>query len=157
MPWACLVLTRPGAKTSTSMTQEQIRACLPALAEAPASASRSLALAFANARLGDNDAYLAAWKDFTSNAPRSPAANAHERGLENFYRQDYEPAAADLNTWLKLHPHDLQADYLLARTYRNLSLSTLEQLLATAPDSYAAHQLLARDLPERRAGRQSAG
>lgn len=75
--------------------------------------------------------------------PRPSATNAHERGVENFYRQNYEPAAADVNAWLKLHPGDLQADYLLARTYRNLSLSTLEQLFATAPDSYAAHQLLA--------------
>jgi tetratricopeptide (TPR) repeat protein len=78
----------------------------------------------------------------TCHAP-IPVPNAYARGLDNFDRQDFEAAAADLNTWLKLHPNDLQADYLLARTYRNLSLSTLEQLLAVAPDSYPAHQLLA--------------
>ena len=76
-------------------------------------------------------------------APHPSPPNGRERGIENFYRQDYEQAAADLSAWLKLHPNDWQADYWLARTYRNLSLSTLEQLLAAAPDSYPAHQLLA--------------
>jgi tetratricopeptide (TPR) repeat protein len=122
-----------GSEDLSAQMQEQLRSSLSQLQEAAASTSRSLAVAFANARLGNNDAYLAAWKDFTGSLPRSAAANARE----NFYRQNYEQAAAEL------HPNDLQADYLLARTYRNLSLSTLEQLLATAPDSYAAHELLA--------------
>jgi len=128
-----------GSEDLSEKLQEQLRACLPALTEATASTSRNLALAFVNARLGNDDAYLAAWKDFSGSLPRSAAANAHE----NFYRQNYEAAAADGSAWLKLHPKDMQADYLLARTYRNLSLSTLEQLLETAPDSYAAHDLLA--------------
>ena len=128
-----------GSEDLSESAQQQLRACLPALTESAASTSRSLALAFVNARLGNNDAYLAAWKDFTSSLSRSAAANAHE----NFYRQNYEQAAADGSAWLKLHPNDLPADYLLARTYRNLSLSTLEQLLEAAPDSYAAHELLA--------------
>ncbi len=132
-----------GSEDLSESAKEQLRACLPALAAATPSSGRSLALAFAHARLGDDDASLSAWKDFTGSAPRSSAANAHEHGLSNFYRQDFVAAAGELDTWLKLHPNDFQADYLLARTYRNLSLSTLEQLLATAPDSYPAHELLA--------------
>jgi len=80
---------------------------------------------------------------YQQHAPPSNPPDAYARGLGNFARQDFAAAENDLNTWLKLHPNDLQADYLLARTYRNLSLSTLEQLLAVAPDSYPAHQLLA--------------
>ncbi len=132
-----------GSEDLSESAREQLRACLPALAAAPPNSGRSLALAFAHARLGDDNASLSAWKDFTSGAPRSSGANAHEGGLSNFYREDFVAAAGELDTWLKLHPNDFQADYLLARTYRNLSLSTLEQLLATAPDSYAAHELLA--------------
>ena len=141
-----LGLPRPypaGAEDLSSHAQEQVRACLAAIESAPAGATRSLALAFAHARLGNNDASLSAWNDFTKRTPPPGASNARERGLDNFYRQNFEPAAADLSTWLKLHPNDWQTDYLLARTYRNLSLSTLEHLLAVAPDSYPAHQLLA--------------
>jgi tetratricopeptide (TPR) repeat protein len=141
-----LGLPRPYPPTSEDLgehAQAQFAACLPALEAAPPSASRSLALALANARLSNHDAFLSAWNVFSSGTPRSNPANADERGLDNFNRQDFEAAASDLSAWLKLHPNDLQADYLLAKTYRNLSLSTLEQLLAVAPDSYPAHELLA--------------
>jgi tetratricopeptide (TPR) repeat protein len=142
-----LGLPRPypaAAEDFTEHAREQFRACLPSLEGAPASPSRSLGLALAHARLGNNDVSLSAWKDFTHNMPPpSNPPDAYARGLGNFARQDFAAAENDLNTWLKLHPNDLQADYLLARTYRNLSLSTLEQLLAVAPDSYPAHQLLA--------------
>ena len=126
--------------------QAQLRTCLPALEGAPVSPSRSLALAVVQARLGNTDASLAAWNDFTDNAPHANPSDAYARGLDNFNRQNFEKAASDLNAWLKSHPNDGKADYLLARTYRNLSLSTLEQLLATVlrPDSYAAHELLAQ-------------
>jgi tetratricopeptide (TPR) repeat protein len=141
-----LGLPRPypaGAEDLSQHGQDQLRACLPALEAAPASAARSLALAFANARLGNTSASLSAWNDFTNAVPRPRPLHGREGGIDSFYRQDFEQAAADLSTWLKLHPNDWQADYWLARTYRNLSLSTLEHLLAVAPDSYPAHQLLA--------------
>jgi tetratricopeptide (TPR) repeat protein len=141
-----LGLPRPypaGAEDLSPPAQEQLRSCLPALQAVPVSAARDLALAFVHARLGSHEESLAAWKDFASSTPPPDASNARERGLDHFSRQEFEAAAADLNTWLKLHPADLQADYLLARTYRNLSLATLEHLLAVAPDSYPAHQLLA--------------
>jgi tetratricopeptide (TPR) repeat protein len=143
---SALGLPRPYPPTSEDLNQEaqaQLQACLSRLESAPASPSADLALALANARLGNNNAFLSAWRNFTDSTPRRVASNTRDRGLDNFYRQDFAAAATDLSTWLKLHANDLQADYLLARTYRNLSLSTLEQLLATAPDSYAAHELLA--------------
>jgi tetratricopeptide (TPR) repeat protein len=142
-----LGLPRPYPAASEDLSQAgqtQLRACLPTLEAAPASPSRSLALALVQARLANTDASRAAWNDFTNNAPRATPSDAYARGLDNFNRQNFEKAAGDLNAWLKLHPNDGKADYLLARTYRNLSLSTLEQLLATAPDSYAAHELLAQ-------------
>ncbi len=142
-----LGLPRPFPTASEDLSeaaQAQLRASLPGLEGAPASPSRSLALALVQARLGNTDASRAAWDDFVSNAPHTIPSDAYARGLDNFNRQNFEKAAGDLNAWLKLHPNDGKADYLLARTYRNLSLSTLEQLLATAPDSYAAHELLAQ-------------
>jgi tetratricopeptide (TPR) repeat protein len=141
-----LGLPRPYPAASEDLSeaaQGQLRASLPALEGAPASPSRSLALALTYARLGNNDGSLSAWQDFTRSTPASNPSSAFLRGQDNFDRQDFKSAAADLSAWLKLHPSDLKANYLLARTYRNLSLSTLEQLLSVAPDSYPAHQLLA--------------
>jgi tetratricopeptide (TPR) repeat protein len=143
---SALGLPRPYPPTNEDLNEQaqaQLKSCLSALESAPASPSTNLAFALANARLSNNNAFLSAWRSFTNDTPAHVASNARERGLDNFYRQDFAAAATDLYTWLKVHPNDLQADYLLARIYRNLSLSTLEQLLATAPDSYAAHELLA--------------
>ena len=123
--------------------QAQLRKCLPALESAPAGPSRSLALALANSILGNDDAFTAAWADFQNTAPHSTPSNSYERGVMNFARQDFHTAETDLDAWLKLHPNDFEAKYLLAKTYQNLSSSTLAQLLAIAPDSYPAHQLLA--------------
>jgi tetratricopeptide (TPR) repeat protein len=137
---SALGLPRPYPAASEDLSEQaqtQLRNSLPALEAAPASAARSLALATVNARLGSADA--SAWNDFSASLASSHAVSPEE----SFYRQDFAQAASSLNAWIKLHPHDWKADYLLARTYRNLSLVTLEQLLATAPDSYAAHQLLA--------------
>lgn len=132
-----------GSQDLSDTGKEQIRGVLPAVDAAPPSPGRSLARAFAHARLGEDDASLSAWNDFTAAASPLRGASSQERALNDFYRQDFAAAAGELESWLKLHPADLQTDYLLARTYRNLSLSTLEQLLATAPDSYPAHELLA--------------
>lgn len=139
-------LPRPypgGSEDFSEQAQDQLRACLPALTNASPGAPRDLALALVNARLGNDAAFSVAWQSFLNGRKFAKTINAHERGLEKFYAQDFEAAAADLSAWLKLHPADLQVDYLLAKTYRNLSLSTLEQLLSVAPDSYPAHELLA--------------
>src|SRR6202453_4349047 len=142
-----LGLPRPYPAASEDLSeaaQAQLRSCLPTLEGAAASPSRSLALAVVQTRLGNTDAAQAAWNDVTNNAPPGNPADAYARGLDNFDRQNFEKAAGGLNAGLKVHLNDGKADSLLARTYRNLSPSTLEQLLATAPDSYAAHELLAQ-------------
>jgi tetratricopeptide (TPR) repeat protein len=133
----------PASEDLSEQEQEQMQSCLSALQAAPASPPRSLALALAHARLGNKESFASDWKAFTDDAPRATFANTYERGLYNFNRQDFEAAAANLDAWLKTHPNDLKTDSLLATTYRNLSLNTLEQLLAVAPDSYPAHELLA--------------
>jgi tetratricopeptide (TPR) repeat protein len=133
----------PASQDLSEGAQAQLRLSLPVLEAAPASPPRSLALALTYARLGNNEAFQSAWKSFSDAMPRSSASDAYKRGINSFDRQDFETAATDLSAWLKLHPNDLRADYLLATTYRNLSLATLEQLLVAAPDSYPAHQLLA--------------
>ncbi len=123
--------------------QDRLRTVLPSLESSPAGPSRSLALALANSLLGNNDAFAANWTDFENTAPHSTPSNSYLRGVMNFNRQDFPAAEADLDAWLKLHPNDLKAEYLLARTYQDLSSTTFAQLLAIAPDSYPAHQLLA--------------
>lgn len=122
---------------------QQLRRSLPALEGSSASPSRSLALAFVNSRLGIEDAFHRNWRDFQQSIQRPAAANSYERGVSDFDRQDFHAAQTDLHAWLASHPHDTQAAYLLAKTYRSISLSVLAQLLAQYPGSYPAHQLLA--------------
>jgi tetratricopeptide (TPR) repeat protein len=141
-----LGLPQPYPPTSEDLSdtaQSQLRSCMATLEAAPESPARSVALTLVNARLGNKNASQSAWDDFTKSMTRPRLSSAYARGLDEFARHEFEAASADLDAWLKLHPHDLQAAYLLARTYRNLSLRMLEQLLAVAPDSYPAHQLLA--------------
>ncbi len=131
------------ARNFSEETVRELRNCIPSLESSPASPSRSLALAVAESLVGNDDGFTAAWTGFQSSARNSAPSNSYERGLLNFNRQDFHAAETDLDAWLTLHPNDLGAEYLLARTYRNLSSSTFAQLLAVAPDSYPAHQLLA--------------
>jgi tetratricopeptide (TPR) repeat protein len=143
---SALGLPRPypaAGETLSEAAQTQLRINLTGLEASQPGPPRSLALAVANARLGNKEAFDAAWKEFTQAAALTNTPNLYARGLDNYQRQDFEQAANNLNAYLKLHPADLKADYLLARAYRDLSLSTLEQLLTLAPDSYPAHQLLA--------------
>jgi tetratricopeptide (TPR) repeat protein len=120
-----------------------LRNSLPILQSAPQTASRSLALAFVNWRLGDANAFHASWKEFESVVPHFNTNSALENGINDFYLQKLDVASTELNAWIKSNPNDLRAAYFLARTYRDLSLSLLKQLLVLAPDSYPAHQFLA--------------
>jgi tetratricopeptide (TPR) repeat protein len=131
----------PGSEDLSDHQREQMQSSVSALQAAPASPARSLALALAHARLGDKE--NPDWKAFAEDVPRTTFANAYERGRYNFHRQDFAEAAVNLDGWLKTHPNDLKAAYVLGIAYRNLSLNTLAQLLAVAPDSYPAHELLA--------------
>lgn len=75
---------------------------------------------------------------------RASASTGYRQAVANFNRGAFEATEHDLQVLLAKNPNDLKARYLLGRTYGNLSLSTLAQLLAAAPDSYRAHQLQAQ-------------
>lgn len=122
---------------------ERLRQSLPALEGSSTSPSRNLALAFVNSRLGVEDIFNLHWSEFQKGIRRPTSTNSYEQGISDFDRQDFHAAETDLHTWLASHPHDALAAYLLARTYRNISLSVLAHLLAEYPGSYPAHQLLA--------------
>ena len=157
IPWACRGPTLPRAKTSAKPGK---RNCAPACPRWKRLRPVLLAAWPWHLSRRASATRMHRWRRGMISPTTRPVptpSDAYARGLDNFNRQNFEKAASDLNAWLKLHPNDGKADYLLARTYRNLSLSTLEHLLATAPDSYAAHELLARDLPKCGAGRQGPG
>lgn len=145
-----LGLPRAYPATRESLSEaalDQLRQCLPALEDAPASPARDLALSVIYLSFGKDkeDAFLAHWNAYRAIIHRSSSSSLYERGIDNYYYQDFGAAEADLYKWLKIHPDDLQAHYLLARIYRNLSQVTLEKLLTIAPDSYSAHQFLAEN------------
>ncbi len=124
--------------------QNQLRGSVKLIEGSQPSAERSLALAVAYVRLNkDRDASsLPEWVAFQASLKQKTPVNFYEKSVASYNRHNFKAAASDLNKWHKLHPLDLQADYLLARSYRNLSYATLERLLTVAPDSYSAHQLL---------------
>jgi tetratricopeptide (TPR) repeat protein len=138
----------PPDKPSPTQPSEQERQHftrdLQTLQEAPESPSVKLALALIYARLGDNDASrnkLQGLKGAISCV--AVAGNPYEKARTYLDCQKLDSAETSLFTWLQQHPHDLEADYLLGRTYRLLSLATLTTLLKAVPDSYRTHQLLA--------------
>ncbi len=122
---------------------EHLRAGLPVLTDAPPSAARALAVALVEHRLGQDDLSLAAWKQFVASAPRSTSTSSYGRAAIDFDGGRLNAAEVTLNSWLSAHNLDYQARYLLAEVYHSLSREALEKLLATAPDSYPAHQALA--------------
>lgn len=123
----------------------QLQKNLPSLQSAPSSPQRSLALAMVYAELGDHPSFAAAWNDFQKSALQpAPHANLLQRALLSFNRRDYDRAETDLDTWIKLHPKDLPAQYLLGRTYRSQSLDILGRLVTLAPGSYRTHELMAQ-------------
>jgi Tfp pilus assembly protein PilF len=108
-----------------------------------------LALSLIDERLGSADLPVD-WQNFQQalGAP-SVSPNPYDRAVIDFDRQQFRQAEASLWVWLETHPNDLQAKYLLAETFRNLSLQTLDQLLTLDPGSYRAHQLLAQTYQNR--------
>lgn len=130
----------------SAAAQDQMRGCMAVLEAEPASVERSLAIALVQLRLSreKDSSQEPAWKTYQASMRRSAMpATLYQKGLASYDRQEFRIAREELSRWRTLHPHDWQAVYLLARTYRNLSYATLEELLAVAPDSYPAHQLLA--------------
>jgi tetratricopeptide (TPR) repeat protein len=137
--------TYPDAAVDLSdQSQKQLQATIALLERKQSSAERSLALTVARVRLNkERDATsLPEWVAFQSSIKPTNPVTLYEKGTVSYNRHDFKAAASDLNKWHKMHPLDLQTDYLLARSYRSLSYFTLERLLTIAPDSYSAHQLL---------------
>ncbi len=128
---------------------EKLRSARGGLESAPASPSRSLALSFIDDRLDLADLAVD-WTNFQQALGASPASpNPYHRAAIDFDRQQFSQTEASLWVWLGTHPNDLQAKYLLAKTFRNLSLQALDRLLTLDPASYRAHQLLAQTYQNR--------
>jgi tetratricopeptide (TPR) repeat protein len=115
-----------------------------ALQKSPASPSRDLALSIVDQRLALTD-FDVDWKSFQQAVRVPPISNnLYIRSTIEFDRQQFRQAGASLRLWLQAHPKDLNAQYLLAKTLRNLSLQVLSELLTIDPASARAHQLQAQ-------------
>jgi tetratricopeptide (TPR) repeat protein len=129
---------------SSAQAQEYFPRALRALQDAPDSPSVRVAVALMQARLGNSGAFNAAWQNVEPAIPCAQSTGTlYEKALVHFDCQMFDPVEMGLSRWIESHPHDLEAHYLLGRTYRLLSLTTLTTLLNVAPDSYRTHQLLA--------------
>jgi tetratricopeptide (TPR) repeat protein len=119
------------------------------LQEFPTSTSRNLALSIADQRLALAD-FDADWNSFQQTTRVPPlSTNLYRRSTIEFDRQQFRQAEASLTLWLQVHPKDLNAKYLLAKTLRNLSLQVLSELLTIDPASARAHQLQAQTYANR--------
>ena len=123
--------------------KDQLRKCLPFLEKAPPDPARNLALAAVYFLLEQKDAFDTEWKRLQQNLQYPNGPTPYSRALADFNRLELNAAEANVLIWLNAYPDDLQARYLLAKTYQTLSFYTLEQLLVAAPDSYPAHQAVA--------------
>jgi tetratricopeptide (TPR) repeat protein len=133
------------SETFDAKLLEDLRAALPEVQKTADSPAHNLALTLIAAKLNQSDILQTAWSQFESAIPRQPAAaDLRDRASQDFERQSFEAAEAEIHTWLRSHPQDLQAQYLAARTHRLLSLGMLDRLLTAYPDSYRSHQLLAQ-------------
>ena len=133
----------PGDQPTTG-EREKLSAAAAELRAAAPTASRWLALAFVDNELSD-PSFEADWKAFRSAVDQSPEpVNAVQRGKLLYDRGEFTDAKKALEVYLTGHPHDLDAQYLLAKTYRMLSLEVLTRLMKDDPDSYRSHQLLAQ-------------
>jgi len=120
-----------------------------ALQKFPISASRDLALSIVDQRLTLTD-FDVDWKSFQLAAPASAvSSNSYDHSTIEFDRQQFRQAEASLRLWLQAHPKDLNAQYLLAKTLRNLCLQVLSELLALDPASARAHQVQAQTYQSR--------
>lgn len=113
------------------------------------SPARSLALTFVKLRL-QGGVFEGDWMRFQKAVDQHPRpASLREQAVLAFSCEEYGKAQRYLREWLRLHPRDLRAQYLLAKTYQRLSLQVLEGLMRTHPDSYRSHQLLAETYENR--------
>ncbi|MFZ0594116.1 MAG: tetratricopeptide repeat protein [Bryobacteraceae bacterium] len=104
---------------------------------------------WADAHYGLAEVYLQqnkpedAQAEFRHEQQLDPPDASYKRALTDFNRGAFEEAEAALVAQTRDDPKNLKARYLLGRTYQQLSLSVLDRLLKTDPDSFRAHQLQA--------------
>lgn len=139
----------PSFATSDELFSEDMLArlqdTLPALEREQPGPAQSLALATVAARVSLQDIFQKNWATFQSTiSARVPREDLWASANESFERQSFNDAAVDIHAWLGTHPQDLKAQYLEARIDHYLSLSVLDSLLKTFPDSSRSHQLLAQ-------------
>jgi tetratricopeptide (TPR) repeat protein len=132
----------PGEQSRTS-DAEKLNAAAVALRAAAPSVSKGLALAFIDKELGDGN-FDEDWKAFRAAAKSVEPVNGYQRAKVLYDRGQFADAKKALEAYLAAHPHGLEAQYLLAKTYRMLSLELLVRLMKDDPDSYRSHQLLAQ-------------
>jgi tetratricopeptide (TPR) repeat protein len=126
-----------------------LRKTQAALQKFPISSSRDLALSIVDQRLALTD-FDVDWKSFQQAVPVSSiSTNLYVRSTIEFDRQQFRQAEASLRLWLQSHPKDLNAQYLLAKTLRDLCLQVLSELLTLDPASARAHQLQAQTYQNR--------
>lgn len=136
--------------TIPSALVNQLRAAIPELQGSADSRARNLALATIFARTGQLEEFQTAFTQFESTIPhQAAAAGLLDRANQDFERQSFEQAEAEVHAYLQAHPQDLAAQYLAARAHRLLSLGILDKLLTAYPDSYRSHQLLAQTYEQR--------
>jgi tetratricopeptide (TPR) repeat protein len=125
--------------------RSRYRRSLGALRASPEGMARDLALAAVYLRLGLDEESQKEWQRFRAIAPPSaPAGDAHGRALDEFRRHEFEAAERDLESLVAARPADLEAHYLLGRTFAHLSLAVLGRILAIDANSARAHQMLAQ-------------
>ncbi len=123
---------------------------VPALEQAQPGPARSLALATVAARLDLPDVFQQNWTQFQPTVQaKSLGVNSWVRANECFERQSFNDAEREIHSWLATHPQDFKAQYLEARIDHYLSLSVLDRLLKSFPDSARSHQLLAQTFAQR--------
>lgn len=139
-----LPFSRPDQDFHLSEEQRHtLRNAIPDILSSSPGVSRDLALAFVYAQTGPTSDSMERWEKYRKSMPTMNAFSAYQRAMRDYDLGEFDAAADAVREWLKTNRRDLSAAYLLSKTYRQLSLLQLGQLLAVAPDSYSAHQLKA--------------
>ena len=145
-----LVASPSGADRVDQQTLTAYRQALPALMQASPSPVRSLALSALFTRLGSEREAEENWNNFSKSLARSrPTADLVSRAANDFASRNFDSAERNYEALLSVKAEDMQAHYMLGRTYQYLSLSVLNRMLSLDPNSYRAHQLLAKTYERR--------
>lgn len=115
----------------------------------PASPARSLALAVIDRKLALSQ-LSTDFADYRKEVGNPPVpVDPWLRAMDEVNRGNFERAKSILTVRVTRNPGDLNARYLLARTFKGLSLQTLDRLIAMGPGSPRVHQLLGQTYEDR--------